>query len=43
MDFPAILKAGGANTEWALYEADRVAGSSLEVCAESYQHWTSIV
>lgn len=35
MDFPAILKAGGANTEWWIMEADRVAGDPLEVARES--------
>jgi len=43
MDIPAVLKAGAANTQWAIYEADRVAGSSLDVCAKSYQYLKSIV
>jgi len=43
MDIPAILKASGTNTEWAIFEADRVAGSSLEVCAKSYQYLKSIM
>jgi sugar phosphate isomerase/epimerase len=35
MDFPAILKAGGANTEWWIMEADRVAGDPLEAASQS--------
>lgn len=35
MDFPAILKAGGGNTDWWIMEADRVEGDPLEVARES--------
>jgi sugar phosphate isomerase/epimerase len=35
MDFAAILKAGGANTEWWIMEADRVDGDALEAARQS--------
>jgi sugar phosphate isomerase/epimerase len=43
MDFPAILKAGGSNTEWLIYEADRVAGDAIEACAESFVYLKAIL
>lgn len=35
MDFPAILKAGGSNTEWWIMEADRIDGDALEAVRQS--------
>ena len=35
MDFPAILKAGGGNTEWWIMEADEIAGDALEAVRQS--------
>jgi sugar phosphate isomerase/epimerase len=37
MDFDAILKAGGVNTEWWIMEADQVAGDALEAVEKSFQ------
>ena len=37
MDFDAIMKAGGVNTEWWIMEADQVAGDALEVVQKSVQ------
>ena len=37
MDFDALLKAGGVNTEWWIMEADQVAGDALEAVEKSYQ------
>lgn len=37
MDFTAIRKAGGANTEWWIMEADEVAGDALEAVRKSQQ------
>jgi hypothetical protein len=35
MDFAAILKAGGTNTEWWIMEADRIDGDALEAVRQS--------
>jgi sugar phosphate isomerase/epimerase len=35
MDIPAIFKAGGANTEWWIMEADRLDGDALEAVRQS--------
>ena len=37
MDFDAIMKAGGVNTEWWIMEADQVAGDALEAVQKSVQ------
>ncbi len=43
MDFPAILKAGGANTEWWIMEADRMDGDALEVVRQSCVYMKNLV
>jgi sugar phosphate isomerase/epimerase len=43
MDFPAILKAGGANTEWWIMEADRVDGDALEAARQSCIYMKNLV
>jgi sugar phosphate isomerase/epimerase len=43
MDFAAILKAGGANTEWWIMEADRVDGDALEAVRQSCDFMKNMV
>jgi sugar phosphate isomerase/epimerase len=43
MDFSAILKAGGANTEWWIMEADRVDGDALEAARLSCDYMKKLV
>ncbi len=43
MDFPAILKAGGANTEWWIMEADRIDGDELEAVRRSCVYMKGLV
>ena len=43
MDFPAILKAGGANTEWWIMEADRVDGDAVEAARQSCDYMRGLV
>lgn len=43
MDFAPILKAGGANTEWWIMEADRVDGDALEAVRQSFDTMKKLV
>jgi sugar phosphate isomerase/epimerase len=43
MDFHAILKAGGANTEWWIMEADRVDGDALVAVKQSCDYMKSLL
>lgn len=41
MDFPRIIAAGGANTEWLVVELDRCATDMLTAVSQSYTYLTS--
>ncbi len=41
VDFPAIVKAAGANTEWMIVELDRCDTDMMDAVRESYDYLTS--
>ena len=41
MDFPAIVKAAGDNTEWMIVELDTCATDMLKAVDKSYQYLTN--
>ena len=41
MDFPAIVKAAGDNTQWMIVELDRCATDMMEAVVKSYAYLTS--
>lgn len=41
VDFPAVVKAAGKNTEWMIVELDRCATDMMEAVAKSYKYLTS--
>jgi sugar phosphate isomerase/epimerase len=43
MDIPAILKAGGVNTEWWIMEADFMDGDPLEIVRKSCEYMKGLV
>jgi sugar phosphate isomerase/epimerase len=43
MDIPALLKAGGSNTEWWIMEADEVAGDAFEAVRRSQIYMKGLV